>query len=171
AVVGDHGAAGVTREGQAGGVDVVGVGEAVRHGRAGRQGRADADAVAPVLEDLRAVADIVVDAGRAAELAHLGAGLHAVLAADQGEVLRVLQDGVGELADPVAGGVLGHRALALGPRLLADVVAHGAALTEDAVAGGADIALVVGRLEEEVEGAEPDLRLHPRAGPNARPPA
>jgi hypothetical protein len=100
-----------------------------------------------------------------AEGAHLGAGGDAGVEPDEGEVRRVVHDGGGELADPLAVGALGHGAAPPGPDLLPQPDRPRA----DAVAGGADVAGAVGGPEQEVERAPPDLGTsRPPAGSTSR---
>src|SRR5205814_8428026 len=108
-----------------------------------------------------------VDRGGPAEVTHCSARLDERVEPDQGEVLRVLKNGVGELADRIALGVARYRPRARSPRHLADVAAE-RARAEDAVAGGADIAAAVRSLEKKVQGALPDIGQHDRAGAHSR---
>src|SRR5207302_10690535 len=110
---------------------------------------------------------VVVDRGGPAEVTHCSARLDERVETDQGEVLRVLKNGVGELADRIAPGVARYRPRARSPRHLADVAAE-RARAEDAVAGGADIAAAVRSLEKKVQGALPDIGQHDRAGAHSR---
>src|SRR5881397_3103716 len=96
-------------------------------------------------------------------MTHSGARLDERVEPDQGEVLRVLENGIGELADRIAGGVARHRPRARSPCHLADV-ASDRARAEDAMAGSADVAAAVGSLEEKVQRALPDVGAHDRAG-------
>src|SRR5882672_9510068 len=133
---------------------VVGAGHARRDRAAGRNGAARRDAVTEPLERHRLgeCGPVVVDRGGPSEVAHAGARLGLRIEADQGEVLGILLDRVGELAHPFARGVTRHRPRARGPRFLADVAAD-RARAEDAMAGGADITAAVRSLEEKIQRA------------------
>jgi hypothetical protein len=80
------------------------------HPGAGGRHVAEADGVAVVLEHDGGGG--VGGVAGPAEVAHLGAGVDGGVEADEGEVLGLLrvEDGVGELADPLAVGVLGQGA-------------------------------------------------------------
>src|SRR5207245_2120184 len=70
---------------------------------AGREHSAHPHAVAEPVEHhgFREAGIVVVDRGGPAKVTHAGARLHFRVEADQGEVLRVLKNRVGELADPI----------------------------------------------------------------------
>src|SRR5207245_4261431 len=149
--------------------NVVRTGHSRRQRAARGEHSADPDAVAEPVEHhgLGEAGTVVVDRGRPAEVTYAGARLNLRVEPDQGEVLRVLENGVGELADRIAVGVARHRSRSRSPRHLADVAAE-RARAEDAMAGGADVAAAVGSLEKKVQRALPDVGAHDRAGTHPR---
>ena len=98
--------------------------------------------------DHRIGALVRVHSRRAAEVAHLRTRGHARVEPDQRDVLRVLEDRVGELADPVAVAVACRRAGPRRPRLLPGVAAQ-LVVAQDAVACGADVARDPTRTREQ----------------------
>src|SRR5205814_1106923 len=106
-----HQASRVTGGCQSDDIESVGVREAEGELRASRQEAADGDALPEVVEH-RGPGAVVGHVRRPAEVAQLWAGGDGLIESDKGDVLRIAEDGVGELADALAVSVRRDRPLA-----------------------------------------------------------
>ena len=125
------------------------------------------DAVAVVVQHDGVGGLVAVDAGRPAEVTHLRVDRDTRVELDQREVLRVLEDRVGEPPDRARRRRRAPPGPSRIPRLLADVAAD-RRLAEDAVARRADVQAAVAARERGVERALARVARDDRARPHAR---